>query len=263
MSPSFPAMESREERATATVHKHRPFWGTVTSHCGTEVALSVPRAAGTFLHHGTFCWEAATRWQSSQQAVLWLLVHKLWHSHPQQHVLQLTWRSPSPQLLRGTLIQLQPTHCCNSAPGVLLPVYLSGPRIKINHPTACWKTAPSCPYETLTPCSIPEACETTYSQSHKTVQELLKATAGSAVLFSIQAAFFVVVVFVIVFSLFGIFMRRPTGKEKHKKLNNLWLKVISSLTYTPGNEIFQATAWHFYSISKPALSHVNVRRMGS
>lgn len=39
------------------------------------------------------------------------------------------------------------------------------------------------------------------------------------------------------------------------------MKAISSLT--PGNEIFQATAWHFYSISKPVLSHVNVRRMGS
>lgn len=46
------AMKSREERATASAL----LWGTVTSHSGTEEALSVPQAAGTFLQQGLFCW---------------------------------------------------------------------------------------------------------------------------------------------------------------------------------------------------------------
>lgn len=38
------------------------------------------------------------------------------------------------------------------------------------------------------------------------------------------------------------------------------MKVISSLT--PGNEIFQAMAWHFYGISKPSTQSSELRKNG-
>lgn len=120
------------------------------------------------------------------------------------------------QALQGRLVYFSQITAVTQASRFLFPAYSLDPCTSINYLLISQHAEKRQLHaHTRPPCNIPWACEIIYGQNHEIEQELLKATAGSAFLFSSKQHAFLV----IVFPPFGISIRKPTGEKKGKEKN--------------------------------------------